>query len=108
MSIESNTTSHDALYKAFQERIEQLKKLPAMHKETSLEATFEENGLSRRDFMKWAAAVTAMLSLPATFTPLVAEAVKVADRLPIIWLHMAECTGCSESLLRTESLRLIV
>jgi quinone-reactive Ni/Fe-hydrogenase small subunit len=101
MSIEPNTTSYDTLYKAFQERITQLKQLPAMHEETSLEATFEENGLSRRDFMKWAAAVTAMLSLPATFTPLVAEAVKVADRLPIIWLHMAECTGCSESLLRT-------
>jgi len=101
MSIEPNTTSYDTLYKAFQERINQLKQLPAIHEETTLEATFEENGLSRRDFMKWAAAVTAMLSLPATFTPLVAEAVKVADRLPIIWLHMAECTGCSESLLRT-------
>jgi len=101
MSIEPHTSSYDTLYKAFQERIEQLKKLPAMREDTSLETTFEENGLSRRDFMKWAAAVTAMLSLPATFTPLVAEAVKVADRLPIIWLHMAECTGCSESLLRT-------
>ncbi|EIE28702.1 hydrogenase (NiFe) small subunit HydA, partial [Helicobacter pylori] len=26
---------------------------------------------------------------------------EVANRLPVIWLHMAECTGCSESLLRS-------
>lgn len=101
MSIEKIDPSHETLYKAFKERIETLSKLPAMKEEGSLEEVFEEHGLSRRDFMKWAAAVTAMLSLPAAFTPLVADAVKVADRLPIIWLHMAECTGCSESLLRT-------
>ncbi len=101
MDIEKIDASHETLYKAFKERIETLAKLPAMKEEGSLEEVFEENGLSRRDFMKWAVAVTAMLSLPAAFTPLVADAVKVADRLPIIWLHMAECTGCSESLLRT-------
>ena len=39
----------------------------------------------------------------AQFTPLVAKAAKLSDRLPIIWLHMAECTGCSESLLRTDA-----
>ena len=62
----------------------------------------KENGISRRDFMKWAGAMTAMLSLPASFTPLTAKAAEVADRLPVIWLHLAECTGCSESLLRSD------
>ena len=56
---------------------------------------------SRRDFMKWAAGMTAMLSLPASFTPLVAQAAELTDRVPVIWLHMAECTGCSESFIRT-------
>jgi len=101
MSIDKNDTSYDTLYNAFKERIEQLSKLPKMKEDASIEQVIEENGFSRRDFMKWAGAVTAMLSLPATFTPLVADAIKVADRLPIIWLHMAECTGCSESLLRS-------
>jgi quinone-reactive Ni/Fe-hydrogenase small subunit len=101
MSIDQNDTSYDTLYNAFKERIEQLSKLPKMKEDASIEQVIEENGFSRRDFMKWAGAVTAMLSLPATFTPLVADAIKVADRLPIIWLHMAECTGCSESLLRS-------
>ena len=101
MSINTKDTSYDALYEAFEDRIEQLKKLPAMDENNSIEKVMEEKGFSRRDFMTWAAGVTAMLSLPGTFTPLMAEAVKVADRLPIIWLHMAECTGCSESLLRS-------
>jgi len=94
-------TSYDVLYESFKERIEQLKKLPKMDENNSIDKVIEENGFSRRDFMKWAGAMTAMLSLPSTFTPLMADAIKVADRLPIIWLHMAECTGCSESLLRS-------
>ncbi len=101
MGIDNKDTSYDSLYKAFEERIELLAKLPKMDEDNSIETVIKENGFSRRDFMQWAGMVTAMLSLPATFTPLMAEAVKVADRLPIIWLHMAECTGCSESLLRS-------
>lgn len=62
----------------------------------------ERNNVSRRDFMKWAGVMTAMLSLPAAFTPLTAKAAAVANRIPVIWMHMAECTGCSESLLRTQ------
>ena len=99
--IETNETTDTLLFKSFQERIQQLSKLPKIDENNSIENVLETHGISRRDFMKWAGGVTAMLSLPGTFTPLVAEAVKVADRLPIIWLHMAECTGCSESLLRS-------
>ena len=101
MSIDKIDTSYDALYESFKERIEQLKRLPKMDEENSIDNVIEENGFSRRDFMKWAGMMTALLSLPSTFTPLMAEAIKVADRLPIVWLHMAECTGCSESLLRS-------
>lgn len=30
-----------------------------------------------------------------------AEAAELSDRVPLIWLSLAECTGCSESLTRT-------
>jgi len=103
MGADNKDISYDLLYKRFKERIVELSKLPKMDENNSIEKAIEENGFSRRDFMKWAGAITAMLSLPSTFTPLMAEAVKVVDRLPIIWLHMAECTGCSESLLRSEN-----
>jgi len=101
MSSSSIDTSYDSLYESFKKRIEQLRELPKMDENNSIDSVIEKNGFSRRDFMKWAGMITAMLALPAKFTPLVADAVKVADRLPIVWLHMAECTGCSESLLRS-------
>lgn len=47
--------------------------------------------------------VTGMLALPLPFSNLVAEAAELADRVPLIWLHMAECTGCSESLVRADT-----
>ena len=92
----------DALYAKAKERIRVLSALPST-KEESVEQMLEKRGIQRRDFMKWAAAITAMLALPSQFTPLFAEAAKLADRLPLIWLHMAECTGCSESLIRSDA-----
>ncbi len=45
--------------------------------------------------------MTAALMLPPVFSSKVAEAAEKFSRLPVVWLHFAECTGCSESLLRT-------
>jgi NiFe hydrogenase small subunit HydA len=58
-------------------------------------------GVSRRDFIKWTSLTTALLMLPPVFKPLVARAAEQFSRLPVVWLHFAECTGCSEALLRT-------
>ena len=91
------------LYQKISTRIGELKKLAPMKEDMSIAQLLKEKGISRRDFMKWAAGMTAMLSLPASFTPLMAQAAELTDRLPVIWLHMAECTGCSESLLRTDA-----
>ena len=91
------------LYDSLLSRLEYLEKLPKFKEDKSIEKHLEEKGISRRDFMKWVGAMTAMLSLPSSFTPLVAKATTLADRLPLIWLHMAECTGCSESLLRSDA-----
>jgi len=92
----------DALYSKATERIKVLSSLPSS-KEESIEDMLKGRGIDRREFMKWAAGITAMLSLPSQFTPLFADAAKLADRLPLIWLHMAECTGCSESFIRSSS-----
>ena len=64
--------------------------------------TLRDSGFSRRDFLKWASSLTAALSLPSSMSAQVARAAELADRVPVIWLHMAECTGCSESLLRSD------
>ena len=92
-----------ALFKQLSSRIDKLSNLPKLDDEKSISTLIEEKGFSRREFMAWAGAMTSMLMLPASFTPLVAKAAEMADRLPLVWLHMAECTGCSESLLKSAS-----
>ena len=94
---------YQELYDAAAKRLAQFGKSQQIDSGTNVTKLLEANGISRRDFMKWAAGMTALLSLPTAFTPLVAEAAENADRLPVIWLHMAECTGCSESLLRSDA-----
>ena len=66
-----------------------------------LKNTLKERGVSRRDFLKWASLTTSALMLPPMFKPLVARAAENFTRLPVVWLHFAECTGCSEALLRS-------
>ncbi len=91
------------LYQNISARLGELEKFAPMKEDMSIAQLMDEKGISRRDFMKWAAGMTAMLSLPSSFTPLMAQAAELTDRLPVVWLHMAECTGCSESLLRTDA-----
>lgn len=95
--------AQNELFERISNRLGKLAKSPQMDAEKSIATLLENHGFSRRDFMKWAAGITATLSLPASFSPLVAKAAELTDRLPVIWLHMAECTGCSESLLRSDA-----
>ncbi|ADN77342.1 hydrogenase (NiFe) small subunit HydA [Ferrimonas balearica DSM 9799] len=93
-------------YQALMARCEaRLEKLAAQApvKTDSLQTRLDAAGISRRDFMKWSAVTTTALALPMQFAPMVAKAAEVADRVPLIWLHMAECTGCSESLIRCDT-----
>lgn len=94
--------THSALYNRCKTRLAQLREI-APRQTVTLEEKLKENGITRREFMTWSASVTALLALPLPFTSLVSEAAELADRVPLIWLHMAECTGCSESLIRTDT-----
>jgi [NiFe] hydrogenase small subunit len=65
------------------------------------EERLEQHGVSRRDFMKFCAAVAAAMGMDAAFAPKVAEALTSKRRPSVVYLHCAECTGCSEAVLRT-------
>jgi len=57
-------------------------------------------GVTRRDFMKFCGLMATVLGLPMSFAPRIAHA--VANKRPtVVWLHFAECTGCTESFIRT-------
>jgi hydrogenase small subunit len=63
-------------------------------------AALVANGVSRRDFIKVCSAAAAAVGLPAWAAEKMAE--NVGKKKPsVVWLHFQECTGCTESLLRT-------
>ena len=74
-----------------------------METEKGFYEKLESKGVSRRDFMKYCTFLTAAMGLSSSFVPKVAEVFAApAQRPPVIWLHFAECTGCSEAVLRSQ------
>ncbi len=62
----------------------------------------KEKGVSRREFMKFCTALSATMGLSSSFVPKMADAFAATkQRTPVVWLHFGECTGCTESILRT-------
>jgi hydrogenase small subunit len=60
-----------------------------------------QKGVTRREFIKFCTAMAAMMGLQGSAVSQVIKALETKRRLPIIWLHMQECTCCSESFIRT-------
>lgn len=58
-------------------------------------------GVNRREFLKFCTGVAVTIGLPAGMGWRIAEAASNPQRPPVIWLSAQECTGCTESLLRS-------
>ena len=58
-------------------------------------------GFSRRDFLKFCSTMAVGMGLPLGAGAKIAEAVTSQKRPPVLWLSAQECTGCTETLLRT-------
>ena len=57
--------------------------------------------ITRRSFLKYCGGIAAALGLGQAMVPRIVEALTADNRPPVVWLHFAECTGCSESFLRS-------
>jgi hydrogenase small subunit len=77
-----------------------------MNNKSKKEDTYYESiikkGYSRRDFMKFATAITAFMGYESTMVSQVVKALETKRRIPVIWEHFQECTGCSESFIRSD------
>ncbi len=71
--------------------------------ETKLIERLEKKGVTRRDFLKYCTLVAGALGLGPAFGPKIRDAFAAEPRPPVLWLHFAECTGCTEAVLRTSS-----
>ncbi|MDO8927124.1 MAG: hydrogenase small subunit [Sideroxyarcus sp.] len=63
----------------------------------------EQHGVTRREFLQFCTAMTAMLALPPAMAGAMAEAISKARRQSVIWLSFQECTGCTEAITRSHS-----
>ncbi len=60
-----------------------------------------ERSIQRRDFLKIVTMAAAAVGLSQTAVPQMVQAASKGLKPSVIWLHFQECTGCTESLLRT-------
>jgi hydrogenase small subunit len=73
-----------------------------MSTHTTLGERLRSQGVSRRAFLKFCAAATSLMALPPSQASTVAAALDKAKRPSVIWLSFQECTGCTESLTRSD------
>jgi ferredoxin hydrogenase small subunit/[NiFe] hydrogenase small subunit len=55
---------------------------------------------SRREFMKFCGTMAVFMGMGPAFAPAIADALMSKKRPSVVYLHCAECTGCTEGLLR--------
>lgn len=67
----------------------------------SLKMLVGETKPNRRDFLKFCGVMATFLGMGPTFAPQVAHALTTKKRPSVVYLHCAECTGCTEGLLRS-------
>ncbi len=72
-----------------------------MRARPSVYEELRNQGVSRRGFLKFCGYMSSVLALPAGSTEAIAQALASKPRPSVIWLSVQECTGCSESLLRS-------
>lgn len=58
--------------------------------------------ISRREFMKFCGAMATFMGMGPSFAPEIAHALTTKKRPSVVYLHGAECTGCTEGLLRAQ------
>ena len=61
----------------------------------------QRRGVSRRSFLKFCTLAASSMALPLGSIAAFADALGTAPRPRVIWLSAQECTGCSETLLRS-------
>jgi hydrogenase small subunit len=72
-----------------------------MAHKTRIARALDDGTLDRRSFVKLCSAAAAAVGLSSTAATQMAQAMEKGVKPSVIWMHFQECTGCTESLLRT-------
>ncbi len=74
-----------------------------MNRKETLGEMMNRRGVSRRAFLKYASYLASMMALPPAASSALAQGLTHARRQAVIWLSFQECTGCTESLTRSNN-----
>ncbi|QOP41361.1 hydrogenase small subunit [Sulfurimonas marina] len=85
-----------------------LDKFNTLHPRNNLSAENLENALESIEIEKhqvnsWISMVTANMQLHPNFEEVVERGIKTLNRVPIIWLELADCSGNSEAFIKSEN-----
>lgn len=84
------------------ERIEKYNRLHPKNQLSSenLDEAIESFEMSR-EFNRWVSMITASMHLHPSFEGVVGDGVKQLNKIPIIWLELADCSGNSEGFIKS-------
>jgi len=71
--------------------------------ELSIRETVFNRGVSRRDFLKFCSVMAGALALPKSGAAWIEAALTAPKRVPVVWLELQDCAGCSEAFLRSNN-----
>src|ERR1700730_17264380 len=69
--------------------------------ETDLGTVLARRGITRRQLVKFCSAVLGTLALPDRYLAQTVAAISKVKKPVLLWLQFQDCTGCSESMLRS-------
>ncbi|MCK9472998.1 hydrogenase small subunit [Sulfurimonas sp.] len=69
--------------------------------ENNLDAALESMDIAKDEVNRWVSMVTANMQLHPKFEDIVAKGVKSLNKIPIIWLELADCSGNSEAFIKS-------
>jgi len=85
-----------------QKRIE---KFNALHPKNQINEDNLEEAIKafdmKKEYNRWVSMLTANMRLKAEFEPLVSQGVEQLNKIPIIWLELADCSGNSEGFIKS-------
>lgn len=85
------------------ERIEKFNRLhPQNQLDTdNLSSAMDAYDITDREMNRWVSMVTADMQLHPEFEELVKKGVRTLNKVPVIWLELADCSGNSEAFIKT-------
>ena len=67
----------------------------------NLDAALDSLDIAKSEVNSWISMVTANMQLHPSFETVVDKSVKALNRIPIIWLELADCSGNSEAFIKS-------